>query len=675
VPLLTKLGIDASATDTATRELIRNPRELALFVELVQQGGIFNVVTSQALAQRYLSTIVQANSALGDVAMQAIEAIAAEMLKLRSLAVPHQRFAASQDIQRALLSHDVLHKTQDGQLTFGHQTLLDVLVISGALRRGVTLNDFIQELLPVPFVRPSIRSFVAQLATGDRREFRKQLRTVLTGNHPFHIRRLVAETYAEQAPHDDDWLLIRDLRSQHREVFQVVYTQAVRVEWHHFWMKHLVPVLRDTRDADGLMMHVHRVSQWKNDDTVGVLAFWTEVLAHDGVDKARLVSSMSHAITEVHTDHSALCVPLLVELLKLPRQEHSFLGHALAHCVKSGSVDDALLWNHVAGEVSDEDVLAYHFDKKLHCQPHEFGNGNEKLLADRMQKSTVLLDLAVASIERWSQIKASRYGDTPTSYRSGFLDETSYGDAHTQTDHPHLESERILMDAVEATIVYHATTHSNWWQCNRERLCFSAEGALRYFAILACTVATTAELDVIGRMLCDKALLETELSYELGTLMQTAFMHLDADTQDAIQAAVLTVHQEAKTDVMHRSWVLRKQAQLLVTIPCHLRTPDAQAVLDVCEKTTWPLVRQPDIRMRGGMVYAPFSSEVFLDASDDTVLRLLDHYRGHVRNSFDDFLVGGESEVGVQLRGAASRDPTRFHSCPKQVMTLGHPPV
>lgn len=658
-PLLAKLGIDASATDAATRKLIRNPRELALFVELAQQGGSFNVVTSQALAQRYLSTIVQANSALGDVAMQAIEAIAAEMLKLRSLAVPHQRFAASQDIQRALLSHDVLHRTQDGQLTFGHQTLLDVLVISGALRRGVTLNEFIQDLLPVPFVRPSIRSFVAQLATGDRREFRKQLRTILTGNHAFHIRRLVAETYAEQAPHDDDWFLIRDLCSQHREVFQVIYTQAVRVEWHHFWMKHLVPVLRDARDADGLTMHAHRMSQWKNYDAAGVFEFWTEVLAEDGVDKTRLVSLMAHAITEVHADHSALCVPLLVELLKLPRQEHSFLGHALAHCIKGGGLDDALLWRYVTGDVRDEDVSAYRFDKKLHCQPHEFGNSNDKFLADRMQKSSLLLDLAVASIERWSQIKASRYGETPTSYRSGFLHETSYSDAHTQTDHPDLDSERILMDAVEAAIVNRANTKSDWWQSNRERLCFSAEGAFRYFAILACTAAPTANLDVIGRMLCDKALLESDLLYELGTLMETTFLHLDSATQDAIQTTVLTLYQETTIDPMHRAWMLKKQAQLISTIPCHLRSPDAQAVLEQCEKATWPLVRQPDIGMRGGIVSAPFSFEVFLDVSDEAVLRLLDHYKGHTRNSFDD-LLGGEREVGSQLGAAASRDPTRF---------------
>ena len=659
-PLLAKFCIDTSATDMATRELIRNPRELALFVELAQQGGSFNVVTSQALAQRYLTTIVRSNRALGDAAMQAIEAIAAEMLKLRSLAVPHQRFTASENIRRALLSHNVLHETQDGKLAFGHQTLLDVLVISGALRLGVTLNDFIQSLPPVPFVRPSIRSFVAQLATGDRREFRKQLRTVLTGNNAFHIRRLVAESLAEQIPQDEDWSLIRDLRNTHRDVFQVIYTQAVRVEWHYFWFKHLVPVMKDIRDVEGLTTHVHRVSQWKNDDAAGVLAFWAEVLALDGVDKKQIAWQLEVALSDVQAKHSALLAPVLVTVLKLPRQEHSFLGRVLARCVTAGGVDDAVLWRYVAGEVSDEDVRAYRFDKKLHCQPHEFGDSNDKFLADRIQKSTALLNLAVSTIERWSQVKRSRYGETPTSYWSGFLRETSYNDVHSQTDHRHLDSERILLDAVEAAIVHHANTQSDWWQSNRERLCFSAEGAFRYFAILACMAAPTVNLDVIGRMLCDKALLESDLSYELGTLIQTAFLHLDAAGQDAVQTTVLTLHREATTDPMHSVWMLQKQAQLILTIPCHLRSPAAQAVLGECEKAVWPLVCQPDIGMRGGMVNAPFSFEVFLAANDDAVLHLLAHYDGHARNSFDDFLTGGEREVGMQVREAASRNPTRF---------------
>jgi len=661
-PLFAKLGIDAPLSHTATRELIRNPRELDLYVELAQKGGSFNVVTSHALAQRYLGAIVQANNALGDLAMQAIEVIAAEMLKLRSLSVPSQRFTASPEIRRALLSHNVLRETRRGQLTFGHQTLLDVLVISGAVRYGVTLDAFIHELSPVPFVRPSIRSFVSELASGDRKEFRKQLRTVLTGNHAFHIRRLVAESLAEQIPQDDDWPLIRDLRSHYRDAFQVIYTQAVRVEWHYFWFKHLVPTLKDARDAEGLTTHILRVSQWKDHDAGGVLAFWAAVLAFDWVDKKQITWQLEIALSDIQAQHAALLSPLLLTLLDLPRQPHSSIGRVLARCLKGGGLDDTVLWRYVAGEVGEEDVLNYRFDDKLHCQPYEFGNSHEKFLADRMRQSTVLLDLAVASFELWGQIKASRYGVKPKSYWSGFLRETSYEDVHSQTEHRHVHSVRILLDAIEAAVVQHANSHSDWWLNNRQRLCLNAEGALRYFAVLACTSAPTANIDAIGQMLCDKALLESDLSYELGTLIHKTFLQLDSATQDAILTTILTIDQEITTEPRHREWMLQRQAQLIITVPRHLRSSAAQTVIDQCEEITWPLVRQPTIGMRGGMVSAPFSFEVFLDSSDAAVLQLLHHYNGHARNSFDDFLLGGEREVGSQLGGAASRHPSRFLS-------------
>jgi hypothetical protein len=659
-PLLIRLGIDASVTDAATRGLIRNPRELALYVELAQQSGSFNVVTSQELAQQYLSKTIQVNTALGDPAIQAIESIASEMLKLRSLAVPKQRFSASQNTLWTLLSHNVLVETHDRKLTFGHQTLLDVLVISGALRQGMTLNEFIEKLSPVPFVRPSIRSFIAQLATGDRREFRKQLRTVLTSQHAFHIRRLVAECFATQIPQDDDWPLIRDLRATRREVFQVIYSQAVRLEWHHFWLKHLVPTLKETRDVEGLTMHVRLVSQWKNNDAPGVLAFWAEVLAFNEVDKPQLTRYLGLELTSFQVEHSKLLAPLLLTLLKLPRVEHSFLGTALARCVNTGGVGDAELWHYIAGEVSEDDVRSYRFDNKLHCKPHEFGDSQDDFLSERMQKSITLLDMAIASIEQWSQIKRSLYGRTPTSFSIGFLSETSHSDTHSQNEIRHVNSERILLDAIEAAIVHHANTQTDWWQNNRERLCFSAEGALRYFAIRACTATQTNNLDVIGRLLCEKRLLESGLSYELGALMQSTFALLGHKKQDAIQAIILTLHQEEAADPKSRLWMLKDQAQLIFSIPCHLRASSSQAVLDECEKSFWPLERKPDIGMRGGIVMAPFSFEVFLTSSDNAVLRLLAHYNGYDQNSFDEFLVGGEREVGLQLREAGSRHPTRF---------------
>jgi len=658
-PLLNKIGIDTTTIDMITRELIRNPRELALFVELAQREGSFNVVTSQALAQRYLDTMVRANSALGEAAVLAIEAIADEMLKSRSLLVPQQRFDASQDIQRLLLSLNVLQKTHDGKLTFGHQTLLDELVISGAVRQGITINEFIQTLPPVPFVRPSIRSFVTQLATGDRREFRKQLRTVLTGNVAFHIRRLVAETLAEQMPHDDDWPLIRDLRNKHREVFQVIYTQATQIDWHHFWVKHLLPVLIDRQDSEGLTAHVHRVSRWGHEDATGVLKFWTEALLLDWLDSNEIAQQLGHYLSKIKTENLALVAPILERLLNMPRQEHCSLGRVIARCVVAGAVDDIWLWRYITDDISDEDIIKYHFGDELRCQTHEFGNSNDTFLRDRMEQSTTLLDLALESIENWSRIKSVHRGSTHTGYRSEFLSDTSHDDAHTQADIRHKSRERVLMDTVEAAILNHAKTHSNWWQSNREHLSFNQEGALRYFATLACTASAEANIDLIGRILCDKEILESKLSYEVGTLINVAFIHLDGGIQDAMMSTLLTMHDELITDEQNRFWILRDRAELIVTIPCHLRTSEIQAVLEHYEQTSAMLIRQPHIGRRGGIVSAPFSFEVFLDASDAGALRLLAHYTGYERH-FDDFLIGGERQVGQQLREASSRHPARF---------------
>ena len=658
-PLLDDLGVDLDGIDTVTRELIRNPRELALFVELALHEGSFSVVASQALAQRYLESIVQADPALGDRAMQAIEAIAGEMLSSRSLSIPQQRFKASQDALRRLRSLNVLLDTQDGNLTFGHQTLLDVLVISGALRQGISLNEFIQGLPPVPFIRPSIRSFVAQLASGERREFRKQLRAVLAGDAAFHIRRLVADSFAQQIPHDDDWPLIRNLRDNHRDVYQVIYTHASLVEWHHFWLRHLVPTLRELRDAAELTAHVHRIAFWVNSDPEGVVEFWLEALSLDWLDTNRIAEQIAFSLSEFKEEHLLLVAPLLNRLLNIPKPEHSFLGRTVARCVTADAIGDDLLWRFIAADVTEGDVTKYHLGKKLHCQPHDFGDKNENFLKERMANSTTLLDLALEVIEQWSRIRSVHYGETRIGYRHGFLTETSYNDIHSQHDIHHVDDERALLDAVEVAILDHIQQDSVWWRRNRERLCFNHEGALCYFAIEGITKSPMSNLDVIGRLLSSRDLLEFELSFELGTLIQAAFVYLDGETQDAVMGTIQTIWEEKVTDEGTRYWILKKRAEYASAIPCQLRSPNVQAILDTYESTYGTFIRQPSIHSRGGTVSAPFSYEVFLRTSDDDVIRLLAHYSGYSRD-FDDLLVGGEREVGWQLREASSRNPTRF---------------
>lgn len=659
-PLIERLGIESANIDSVTRELIRNPRELALFVELAQREGGFSVVTSQALAQRYLDVIVRANASLGDSAIQAIEAIAADMLESRSLTVPYQRFSSSQEILRALCSLNVLQETQDGKLTFGHQTLVDVLVISKALRSGVTLNQFIQSLPPVPFIRPCIRSFVAQLALGERREFRKQTRAVLTGNAAFHIRRLVAESFAEQIPVDDDWPLMRDLRGKYRDVFQVIYTSAKAIEWHLLWLKYLVPVLTVERDAEAYARHAYQIARWKNEDPHGVMSFWHEALSLEWIDSTQIAGQLPFYLSEIRLENLALVVPLLHRLLDMPCPDHSFLGRPIARCVEAGVVGDDLLWRYMAGEVSENDLLEYRFDNILHCQEHVFGDRQNDFIRKRMEKSTTLLDLAVASIEQWSNARASRYGETRISYRYGFLSETSYENTHSQRDMHHVGNIEALLDAVEAAILHHAQTHSDWWQSNRERLCLNHEGALLYFAVQACAETPEANIDLIGRMLCDQCMLEFELSYELGTLIQAAFKFLDEATQDAVTKTILATWGKYASDNSERYWVFQKRAELISTIPCYLRSPEAQRVMDECEERAEVIDRQPYIRSWSGIVRAPFTFEVFLETCDSGVLRLLAHYNRYIEGRGSDFLVGGEREVGRQLQEAASRHPTRF---------------
>jgi hypothetical protein len=386
------------------------------------------------------------------------------------------------------------------------------------------------------------------------------------------------------------------------------------------------------------------------------------LLVLDWIDVEQISRSVGFKVAEALAEHSAQLAPLINRLLDLPRQEHSFLGRAVGRCVAAGSVDDALLWRYVAGDISDTDALAYHFDKKLHCGAHEFGDGEENFFRQRMQQSTVLLDLALGSVEHWSHLKAAQYGKTKISTWNSFLNETSYNDAHSQSEHRQVSSERMLFEALEASILNHALTRSDWWKTNRERLCFNHEGALRYFTILACIASPEANIDMIKRMLCDKDFLESALSYELGTMMQVAFIFLDVSGQDAVMAAILTLMDDEVTDERLHFWALQARSAFISTIPRHLRSPAAQTLLDTYENNAGTLIRQPDIGMRGGMVQVPFSFEVFLSASDASVLRLLSHYAGHTRHArhFDDFLTGGEREVGSQLREAASRHPARF---------------
>lgn len=88
-----------------------------------------------------------------------------------------------------------------------------------------------------------------------------------------------------------------------------------------------------------------------------------------------------------------------------------------------------------------------------------------------------------------------------------------------------------------------------------DRLCFNHERALFYFAIRAFTNFPQLNIDLISRLLWDRDLLESKLSYELGTLIKTAFIYLNSHIQHTVMATIQTVLEEAETDGEARPWI------------------------------------------------------------------------------------------------------------------------
>jgi hypothetical protein len=655
-PLVSKYGVDPESLDTTTRSLLQNPRELALFTDIAQRTGGFNVSTSQALSRKYLETIVRDDQLLGDAAMMAIEQIAERMLISRRFDIPRAQVQMPDETLNRLLSAEVLHKNQSGNIEFGHQTLLDVLVISGAERNEYSLTVFIEKLPAVPFVRPTIRAFVAYIAAGDRMTFRKQLRAVFDSNAAFHIRRLVAEALAEQAPQDEDWPLIQHLHRQHRELFTPLYMHAISEDWHLFWLKFLVPYVVQERDAQGLAAHINRIALWKKLDPKGVFCFWSNALKYDWANRDHITRNIAFELRDADFNAEVYTAPLIETLLTFSRQDHDYLGRALARCVDAGGAGDELLWRYIAGDIGEEDILKYPFDQKLRCQSHELGN--DDFLHRRMVESDQLLDLAINGVEQWSSFFIVRYSNHQD-WSEHFLSYTSYELTHSQRDIGHVSAGTVLFKALESAILHHAKLHTDWWLTHRQRICFSHEGALRYFAILALTESPECNIVETARLVTDKGMLESRLDYELGSLIHASFLFLAEHVQDAVMSAILTLRNDE--NINEKPWILKRRVELLSAIPIHLRSPEAQETVVSWEKAFGPCIRQPHIGSRGGWVGAPFSYQRFFDSSDSGVLRILSHYAEEVRGSYEhDFLVGGSEQVEWQLREATSRSPLRF---------------
>lgn len=661
VPLLEEWHIDPASLPEALAQLLTNPRMLAIFEEVVRRGSIPAANTSQELTECYLEAVVLKDKALGESAMTHLERLGQEMLTSRRLSVPEFRAGLPDTLLQALLSTGVLVESSHRALSFGHQTLLDVLAVSAAQRAGETLLDFIRSQPATPFIRPTIRSFFFHLRSVDQVGFRSQVRAVLDADDvAFHLKRLIAESLGEIEPVDDDWRLIQHLFKKRHELFPSFYFATRLPAWYEFFLRHWWPVLCEGSDSTWVLNHARNMVVWLTAMPEQILADWLEILNLAWVPSERVASTITFALHDFKAWDTSGLRPLLERLLQFPREKRDFLGGRIAKWVEETDGGDDLLWGYIVRDVSPEDVQKYHFDGKLRCDPHELG-GDHGFLERRMQRAESLLDSAIAAVEDWSQLKSGN-SDLANGFYEGFLRETSYGKKHSKVDHRHVDAEDVLLRAIEAACLEHARADSPWWHGHEAHLRQSTEGALRYIALQAYAENPTANLEGISAVLLDRGMLEYRWQFELGELIHVAFRLLTAELQDRVTSKILDLHADHFIrDGAPVPWVILARRDLLAAIPCYVRSPAADVFLEeACLRYGAP-EQKPHIEMRGGMVSQPFTYEKFIEASDEGVFRILDHYKDGARESWEyDNLIGGRGAVATQLTEAASRLPNRF---------------
>ncbi|WP_257385177.1 hypothetical protein [Tahibacter caeni] len=664
-PLVAGIGIEPDQISADTRELLRTPRLLAIFHDIVKTGSVPIARTGQELTEQYLQRVVRDSPMLGDAAMISIMEASRWMLDNRRLDIPLASSRIPQEIVRPLLSAGVLVETHQRGLSFAHQTLLDALAVAHAKANGETLAAFIRTRAAAPFIRPTVRSFLFSLRMDDIAGFRRQVREVVDADDiAFHLRRLVVESFAEMAPTADDWPLFRHLYTSNPTLFNAFYVNAGGAAWLDFFHAHWLDLLIRNQDGPWLVRLMERMAA-SEDFSDRFIDIWKQAFDWTWVDQQQLRWISPHLLEKFSNWQAPGLREVFERLIADKENDHGSLGKPLSKWVSATDANDDLLWRYITRRVDPEDIDDIQFGQKLECDSHTFMR--DDYLSQRMQLSEALLDLAMDDVETWSEQRRRSY-EAARELTEGFLRETSHDRVHSARDMHHVDGLNILLSALETACKYHAALRTPWWQRNVNRFRNSRDAALRYFAIQVFTENPELHIADASALLRDGVTLNYHrFRWEVGLLLNATFPYLSPEQQEEIQILARSVDDDYRDhDGNLPDWVILARRELLAHIPTCFRTQATQAVIDHAETLAGSFSRSPAIESSGGWVRSPVPHEFLLELSDDGLLRLLRHFslRSPDRDRWEisgvDGLVGGADHVVREVQEAASRQPTRF---------------
>jgi hypothetical protein len=659
-PLLQEISVDPASVPVKTRTLLAVPNILKLYVTLREHGILPVAVTSYDVFEIFIEELVLKNTALGVDALKLLYKMATDQLSARSSTVPRAKFAEKEEMVASLCSLGILAERRLGTLEFAHQTWGEVLSVRSAIEKGQNLSEFITSHTPLPFIRPAVRAFFFYVRTKDPETFSRHVRAVINDSAvPYHLKRLIAESFAELKPEKADWGLIRELSDRHADLFRRLMGKARSSDWFLFFKEYWITHVQGrANSAEMLLAFISRLGDWINIHPPEVIALWTQALIENWADRWRVRWIIASSLGDFKA-WSTSGIRELLEMLLSDHQntEREFLGKPISLFVEATNAGDDLLWSWITCDCEDPCRIGLSSQEDLHCQPHEFCSPT--FLQERLLASEYLLNEVVRSMIRWSEERSERYL-LKRGIFDGLIHHTSWETNHVDTRH-HANGIDLLFVAVEQVVADHVRRNSEWWQQHKHLFLDSTDLGLRYIFIEKALLNIDHNILGIAKILTDRALFEDgTLSYELSQLMNAAYPYLPDEIRSANQEILLSLHQGVEGA---REWVTNKIYTFLSSIPAPYRSEQAQALVNASRKSVHLIEPRPEPYIRGGFVQPPFTVEELTSLTDHGALKLLKFFDSpniEPSHFWQSDFIGGKDEVLRQLETAASLDPERF---------------
>lgn len=654
-PFLEKLGVETDKAAQGTLQLMSNPQYLKLYEAIHCEVPLSEVHSEQALLELFLREKVEKGTALGESAMDLLYQLSDLLVSKRSLRCERALLKADESMIRRLLSTGVI-SGDSRSIAFTHQTLLDSLWVKKARKDGIGLLEFILSRPILPFYRPTIRAYIIYLFNADHSGFSREVRKILESTEvPYHVRKLVLDTWAGLGGRTSELPLCRWLTSYDEDLFKRFLWVAKAGTWFRLFIEGGL-IEEGLFGSSSIEMRYHWlrwVDSLSNEFPREIVSFWRRLIKTGGEELIRQIMIDADSFKSWTSEDRDIIEAFISRDTKA-RQDYHWAARAIASYSKKTGQGEDLLWGYIRWHIVNSPDFLDKYRFEIDFDFHYFGN--EKLLTQLVESSPKFLSLIIEDLLNWIQERRQKHPERHAEYSSEeYLHSTSWEKKHNDYEVHHAGSFEILMTGVEEAIKKHARDNSDCWKGNAPKLAASQELGLIYLFVLACQEDVGGNIEIIESFLAEnlRLLYGWRLDSEVWSLIHDASPYLSDAVLEMVQEAVIS--EVEKDDSIY---VKKHVYNLLCHIPaCYRANERVRYFIEETSDRLGPASFHPEIYGWGGFVPPPIPGNEFAALSISNQVKLLKFINKDWRSEkhFSDF-----KGMAQQISALTSADPERY---------------